>query len=326
MTLFVTKKLQRNLTYFVYFNDWTGEILSIGTQKRDDTAACFIETQSDIAAQIIRGEATDFEYLVDITDFANSSIIHKNEVLRIRQQEDQLFLIPKFHMNQWTIRIKLYTENKKILFEVNEEFLRNLVSFNVSNQIKVDKPTLLEFYLTLKDNPDYLIETYQLDLGELIEHKSCVIDVPELTRHANLSSFNFLTRRYFQNYYFEIINDSYIENKPAERNTKRLKWNWVSNDEIERIEFVQENNSLVITSLISPQQIDNAGIKENYMDFYVVGKTPDHYLQTIRVDMSKLRMGQQLKLIMNHDIDNVNIMYKNEKLHISKRKLDVVNK
>jgi hypothetical protein len=143
MTITVSPRQRSKPKYFVYYNDWTGEIISVGTEPRADTPAPFLETVDDAAGQIVRGEVNGQNYIISSDRFLEQRLIHKNEFLQLRRQEDELFLLPAAATDGWNIRARLFTKNKRLVIEANKDMLGRLVAHSLNRQIKLDVRTAI---------------------------------------------------------------------------------------------------------------------------------------------------------------------------------------
>ena len=311
MTITATPRQKSKPNYFVYYNDWTGEIVSVGTSLRSDSPATYLQTDNVIAYNIMRGLASEQDYIVVDGADDQKTLVGKSEFLHLRNQEDQLFLLPRIATQRWDIRIRLFTKNNKLIIDANQNNISKLVSHNARSRIKLDAKTAFEFYLIRENNPDHLIEVISVDAEELINNAYMSLDISHLSRYASMTDLAFMTRRYFENY----DTDESRENATT--------WQVVQPLPGSHIELVQQGKYITVNSLVSADQLfDDAGLWKTQLEFFVVGDTPDHYMGSFSIDISRLRIGQLEKYQVDFDIDQIDLIYTNPKLRVSKRKME----
>lgn len=316
------KKRQRSQAeYVVYYDEWTGEVLTIGSSEQEDNANPFIKTKNTDAKRVIDGTLDINDLIVSSDLNKEEELVLKSEVLQIRRQEDNLFLLPKRPLMYWDICVKLYTTNRKIVIEVNQETLQRLITFNIRNEIQVASPASLDFYITKQDVPDHLIEILKVDATDLIKNKCIVFDATDIIPYAEIEKIDIFTQRRFENYYFEVIADKYVE-ETDELIVNGKIWQAADDRMPSHFEIVQNGNKLSITSAIGIKQLCEYGIYSRFMPFYIVKGSPDEYITSFNVDIATLRTGKADVFEIDFDIDEVNILYKNSKLRVNKRKID----
>lgn len=324
MTIVAKPRNRQQPNYYVYYNDWTGEILSAGRTPRDDTPANCLVTQSSIIKKILEGTATVTDFIVCQDQNNEYQVTEKSEFLNLRKKEDSLFVIPQKLSDDWDISVHLYAKNNILLFKINNSTISRLVSRNVQNNIVLDKDIEFEFYLTKSNQPDYLFNVIKISAIDLINYQAVAVDISDIRRHVNITDVSIMTRRYFQNYSLNILQESYIDTtirKPLNENL----WSVVDSDLSSHIIITQQKDQITIRCKASAQQLNDLNVTDRYLSLFVVGNTPDQYLGKISLDIAQLRTGQIQTYKTNIDIDTINFLYHNSKLRIGKRKLDVIN-
>jgi hypothetical protein len=320
MTVTVKRRQRSQPKYYIYFNDWTGEIISVGNSLRTECPAPYIETTDSNAAEILNGTLSNQQFIVSSNRFNEQKLIRKNEFLQLRQQEDSLFLLPDHRLQDWDVRAKLYLRNRKLVFEINRKKLKKFVAHTAEREMKLNARALFEFYVIRRDRPDYLVETFQVDASSLIRYGTACVDMGYVMSTVGLDDISILTRRYFENYYFELVNDAYVEKDQAEQYRPDNYWNLAVESGNAHISFVQKNDIVTVKSLVGAEQLDDLGIHELKMPFFVVTESPDHYVDTFEVDMSRIRIGQTMKFQTDFDLDTVQILHRNPGIQVIKRK------
>jgi hypothetical protein len=321
MNIIVNQRQKAKPNYFVYYNDWTGEILSVGTAIRSGSPATYLETDNPIASDILKGLASNQNYIVCDGLNSQKELVGKSEFLRLSSKENQLFLLPPRANKQWDIRIRLFTANNKLVIEANQTSISKLVSLNAKKQIKLGTKTDFEFYVVRNNEPDYLIDIVKADAEGLINDGCVCIDAGHLIRHAGALDLAILTRRYFENYYFEVVDEMFVE--PITATEKSSAWGIAGHLDSSHIELVQQGKYLAVYSKVSADQLfDQAGLWQPTLNFFVVDETPDHYIDMFSVNVSRLRTGQPERYQIDFDIDQVELIYANPRLRVSKRKIE----
>jgi len=307
---------------YVYYNDWTGEILSLGKSKRSDTPAPYITANDEIARNIFNGTASETHYMVTMDFGDGQKLVKKDEVLRLRRREDDLFLLPRQRLNNWDIRTKIYTDNSRFVVEFNPGIIDRLVSIKMRKEITLDRDAEFEFYIVRKDRPDHLIKTIKVDAESLIVQGKQAFDISDVVKYASLHDVDVLTRRYFENYYVTVTRDQFIDTAD-QRKFKRYsnRWQFVSSAAAGHFTFEQENDILTVKSNVTVNELNELEFFMRKMKFYVVGKTPDHLIDTFAVNVANLRMGRPERFLVDFDIDDIGIMFQNPQIKINKRKV-----
>ena len=163
----VKRQRQKSKDFFVYYNEWTGEIQSAGTAERNDTRLPFIKTSDKVIERIIHGRANHKHYMVSFDDNNDFRVIKKDNVLRLRKQEDSLFMLPGRRLDKWDIRVKFYAVNNKMTVELNPDSIRVLTNMNLRAELKIEEKRNLNLFVIRKNQPDYLIETFEIDPADL---------------------------------------------------------------------------------------------------------------------------------------------------------------
>src|SRR5210317_1034464 len=106
-------------SYFVFYNEWNGEITHVSRSKPVDNSQVFLETTDIVAKKILKGDVNERDYIVAFVDEENLGIIKRDDKLRLRSSEKTLHQISRTFKKDWDIRAKIYTGNNKLLLEIN---------------------------------------------------------------------------------------------------------------------------------------------------------------------------------------------------------------
>lgn len=320
MTITPKQRQRSTPEYYVYYNKWTGEIITTGRSEQQDTSNPYIITTDPIAARIVNGTDSEQNYIISGDRKGNNSIVSKSEYLHLRAKENVMYPVPQDRIDTWDIRATIYTTNNKIVVEANSSMIDRLVAFNMRSKATSQNDATFEFYMVKKNHPDHLIEFVSIPADDLISHRNVVLDVGDIIPYANISDVTMLTQRYFENYYFNIINDNYVDEDVRDESLIK-KWQVAESGIAAHIDFSQTDKQLIVSSVVTTEQFIETGMPNNVMEFYIVGDTPDKFVTQLSVDMAKLQVGQLERFDIDFDINYVNIMYQNPKLKVNKRKI-----
>jgi len=321
MTITAKPRKRSKSKYYVYYNDWTGEILSVGNYLRTDTPAKCILTEDLAAGNIVSGIASDQDYIVGFDSDNKQKLIRKSDILRLRKQEEALFLLPEQSLNSWDIRVRLYKKNAQLVIEINSDMVSKLVAYEHQRIILTNR-AYINFYLIRRNDPDYLIKTISVDAEDLINYGKISFDINDIITSANMDDISILTRRYFKNYYFELFNDQFVNTDvKIPSNSIHQLWQNADNNQNAHIVFTQKGTQVEVESLVSAEQLTDVGMNHTRIPFYLVGEQPDDYLQKVNINIAKIRMGQKENFTTDYDIMNATILFQNSKLKIKKRKI-----
>lgn len=318
MTITIKRKNRSAPKFYIYYNDWSGEILSIGSSLRDDSSAPFILIESEVAASILAGKANDRNYVVDIE--SKKALIKKTDLLRLFY-EKKLFLIPKIKIPNWDIRATIYTENKKLSIEINPKILQKLLSFQMHDGTTTPDDAYFEFYITKKDRPEFLIDTIQINRVDLFKHERLEFNISHISKYSNLRELDIITNRYFENYYLNFVK-KYVKSTVSNDSTqKQQKWQIITDDDKDtHISFIQTGRIVSIKTNASHDVFAKLKIYSKKIPIYVIGETPDELLDSFELDFLSLFRGSVIKYKFEHDISQVNLLHQVSGLKISKRK------
>jgi hypothetical protein len=306
------------IDYYVYYDEWTGAIVSAGrTKVATQTNPCLI-TRDTTVQRIINGELNDREYIVVLDDNNEFTLIERDNVVRLRKKEDELIVIPTNNHKNWDVRIRVFTVNHKMTIEFNDNSIRKLTSIWLRTPTSIKEQDNLVFYVAKDNQPDYLIETFEFDASEIFDSGILVVDVSMLSRYTSYSDLSLLTQRNFKNYQFEVVNDMYVDVASNTKKTTPLVY--TNNADDAHFDFIQHQNTVIVNSNISSSQFDDVGLHGKEAIIYITGPQVDQFYDRFELDLVKLRQQQSLEFETDFDLDQCQLLHKYPKLTIHKRK------
>ena len=188
----------------VYYDTETGDIVTVTNREKDFIEHPFIETNSDDARRILMGHVDPKKFaVVDVNQ--ELKLVEKSAVLRIKEAERRLSVIPLNEKTKADVNIIMYINNWKMEVNFNQDtlyrmtgkrFFRN-ISLNPEKDGSYDPITLF----LIKDNdPNFLVRTIEIDPAELIEEGYLIFDMAPLRRVCALGDVSILTKKIFQSY------------------------------------------------------------------------------------------------------------------------------
>ena len=188
----------------VYYDDENGDVVTVTNRAKDQIKSPYIVTDSDDARQILMGHVDPKKFaVVDVNH--ELKLVEKSAVLRIKEAERRLSVVPLNNKTKADINIILYINSWKMEVNFNQDtlyrmtgkrFFRN-ISLNPEQDGIYDPITLF----LIKDNdPNFLVKTIEIDPGELIEEGYLIFDMAPLRRICGLGEMSVMTKKIFSSY------------------------------------------------------------------------------------------------------------------------------
>ena len=198
------KKDKPPVRWCVYYNDNTGEVETVTNREKNFLKLPHITTDSDDARQILMGLVDPKKY--SVVEVAHEfKLVEKTSVLRIKQAERRLSVVPLNNKQKADVNIIMYINSWKMEVNFNQDtlyrmtgqrFFRN-VSLNPEDGGEYD-PIIL--YLIKDNDPNFLVKTLEVDPAELIEQGYIIFDMSPLRRICGLGEIKILTKKIFSSY------------------------------------------------------------------------------------------------------------------------------
>jgi hypothetical protein len=310
--LTVTKRSNDTPTeYYVYYNTWNGEISRISTTLEEDTKEPYVVTEDVAAAKILSGKIQISDFIVSFVDDNSNdlSFMKKDNVLRLRSSELRLHQIPKALLTDWDIKLQIYKQSHKLQVEINPSSIQKLTSFTYKKHLEISKDSDLTLYVIKHNNPEFLIDTIEIDPVELLENGNIIYNISAVTKYTTYDDIGFITRRCFKNYYLELLDKKLINEQPK---LKKYRKNYICpvvKDDTGHIEVLFSKNDIVFESKIAPNQLGSIGLFEESFNVYVVSDTPDGYQGTLSVDMKNIYKHGKHRIVTNANLDQFTLIH-----------------
>jgi len=190
--------------YFVYYDEWTGEIQQI-TNRQKNSKWPFIKTRDEVASKLLMG-------VLNISKFQVAELLEgpvllpKSDVVRIKRAEEVLSSVPFAKPDTLSdINIILYKQDWKMEVNFSQDTLYRMTGKRYSNQTVIN-PELggeydkIQLFLIKDNDPTYLINTIEIDPVDLISSGFKVFELDNLRNVCALGDVRVLTKRIFKSY------------------------------------------------------------------------------------------------------------------------------
>lgn len=305
-------------SYFVYYNEWNGEIIRVTRRHLPENKEEYIETNDIIAQKILKGTVNERNYIVAFNDQEELKIIPRDDTLRLRSSEKTLHQISRQWNRDWDIRAKIYTKNSKLLVEINPNSITKLTKMTFKKNLMISKESDLTLYITKHNKPDFFIEKLDIDPVELLDTGNIVFDLNTVNQYINIKDLGLLTRRCFKNYHVEFINDSLniIQNSLI-KNRSYVVEKAYKNFPHSHLSFRNTSKGIAITPNVSVTDLEDVGLLEKKFKIHFVGNNIDEYYGTMEIDTEQLKKTGKFLLPMEADFKDLNILHNKHRLIIS---------
>lgn len=174
--------------YYVYFVDG-GKIDAITNEKRENSPLNFIKVEYNRIEKFLLGKENFSEYIVSLIDKDTPVIVKPSE--SISANTHWLLKVTDMVTNNTTLTVTWSEVNKSWKFSLNESSREQIKQIGLTAQ--------LLFFITLSDNPNFLIRTISIDMLEISSTKE--IEVPWISIvERDYYSVAVSTRRFFESY------------------------------------------------------------------------------------------------------------------------------
>lgn len=287
--------------YYVYYDEWSGEIKNISGKSRK-SQDLYIVTEDSIAAEIMMGILSPKNYVV-IDSADGTHIIHRSAALQIKKAEDNLSKIPLmttaldndinviFYLDSWKMEVNISQDTMYKLTgkRFNQKFTKEQ---NVNN-------SALDLYLIKHNNPMFLVDVKRIDPIELMNNGFTMFDMSHLQTKIGLGDIDVLTRRVFKTYGLK-IKQNYVTVDYHTRKSHRRVHSGISGD-----------NKIWSTFSVSPS---TGGwiVRSNFedpieqkiyrdLDIFLTGQNPNELKGKIKIPFEKIGWNQEF--LLKTDVD-----------------------
>jgi hypothetical protein len=177
--------------YYVYFDE-TGKIDSITNEKKLNSPLSFIEVEYKRVEKLLLGTENFINYVVSLADKDTPVLVKKTEDAGVNT--NLLVNIDQISSANTTLNVKWDVNNKSWKFYVNPEYKNQFRDLGLSSQ--------LLFFITVKNNSNFLVNAFSIDMKELIKSDSIVFPWKSVIEE-NFDNISISTKRFFDSYGIE---------------------------------------------------------------------------------------------------------------------------
>jgi len=211
--------------YYVYYDDFSGEITDIANKQLLNNSNPFIVTEDETASKIMMGVLNPKKWIIaDLVD--GMTLVRKTDAIRIKEAENYLSKIPKvsFTMDS-EINVVLYVNDWLMEVNVSQDTVYRLTGkrFNTKLDSSVNASgSIMDLFIIKHNDPSYLVQRLKIDPIELMNNGYLLFDLSHLKTKIGLNSLDVLTRRIFKTYGLKYkqnyVKLDYHTSKSARRN------------------------------------------------------------------------------------------------------------
>jgi hypothetical protein len=147
-----------------------------------------------------------------------------------------------------------------------------------------------------------------------------VVDVADIEKYVSPNNVSIMTCRQFNHYYFDVVDDALVD---MDVDTPRHSlFNWGISSEttdVVHVEISQLGNNLLVNNMVSNAQLDTIGLTAGTIELYVIGNTPDDFIDCVSIDVAQLREGNIDARIVDYDLAAVTLLHRDPYLIVGKR-------
>lgn len=313
--------------FFVYYDEWNGNILNIST-KLVDIDHAVLRTESLVARDILKGKISKKSFVVaEISGI--HQLVSRNEIVAIRKQESVLTKIPKMGMS-FSADINLILYKQDWMLEINLNQDTKLALLGKRHSVKIDKSKIndhddLVLYCIERNRPFNLFEKIVVDPIDLVNNGYMLVDLSYLRNKVSIADLDFLTKRIFKNYNLK-IKDKYVSVDYHSRKTHRRGYTTITTDEKQSTNFTisPSTNGWIIKS-----NFDDPHEHKIYRDIkiFLVDDGPFGLVDKIVLPYNKIGYFREIMVTTNVDprdcfmiinAEHKNITFKYEEIKYAK--------
>jgi len=319
VTKTLTSKQQNdNLrSYFVVFDTHSGKIHKINNSyvKTVDDAHTQIETVNSVCNDIIKGKKSLKKYGM-VWDIINEKwdIGKRSTTLIIESTHNKLIPFDKnIDPSTAEIFVKVFYDANKIVVEANRENITSIKNLSDITEISTTETNLLDIYVTRKNDPDYLINTINVDPLTLFKRgRQNIFLKDSLSTHVDWENISLYAKSVFNTYGWSVQS---INTRAALTGTHKVVQQSNVEDSFNININVVDNVMNIESKLTLAENYFFGG--RNKMRFVVCNNHIDNLVGAFEVSTEQLLQDTSTVNINFKWPDNPILLYKNNYLAVS---------
>ena len=199
MTISIIQKPKKLVDYYVYFEQWAGEIVNISSQPIENINHPYIITNDPITTKIMHGKADLFDYVVE-----GQQVISREDRQILRMGKSNIYEIEEGQNKEWDISLRMF-KNGMLQIEYNVQRIRHF-----------DTDIDIIFFITKKDDINFFVAHISTKLVDLIQ-EPLYFDLKHIRQYIDIFDVSFITYRQFEYYNLEFIDEPHDKNYSRNR-------------------------------------------------------------------------------------------------------------
>lgn len=323
LTLLTNKTERKEHTkWCVYFDEESGDVITVTSKPHETVHHPYLRTASEDARKILMGIEDPRKFaVVDLSE--GHKLIERGDVVRLREAENYLTKIPFDNNITYDVNVIFYINSWKMEVNFSQETLYKMtgrrkfrdVKINPEKEGRYDKITL---YLIKENDPNFLIETIEVDPVELIVSGYILFDMSSLRNVCGLGEVHVMTKKIFKHY-------------GAKRKSHFGQADFVSRLSKRRNEAIIKEQTTDITTTFTVIRKDNDQyyLKSNFENpheskifndliLYLISKNnPNQLLDYVKVPIKEIGYQKEFYLTTNYSLENCSFLCREENKNIT---------
>jgi len=323
LTLLTNKTERKEPTkWCVYFDEETGDVITVTSKPHESVQYPYLKTTSDYARKVLMGIEDPRKFaVVDLSE--GHKLIERGDVLRLREAENYLTRIPINNNLTHDVNIIFYVNSWKMEVNFSQETLYKMtgrrkfrdIKINPEKEGRYDKITL---FLIKENDPNFLIDTIEVDPAELIVNGYLLFDMSSLRNVCGLGEVHVMTKKIFKHY-------------GVKRKSHFGQADFISRLSKRRNEAVikEQNQDITTTFTVIKRDNDQYYLKSNFenpheskifndMILYLISKNnPNQLLGYVQVPIDEIGYQKEYYLPTDYSLENCSFLCREENNNIT---------
>lgn len=323
LTLLTNKTERKEPTkWCVYFDEETGDLITVTSKPHESIDHPFLRTTSDDARKVLMGVEDPRKFaVIDVSE--GYKLIERGDVVRLREAENYLTNIPINNNLSQDVNIIFYVNSWKMEVNFSQETLYKMtgrrkfrdVKINPEKEGRYDK---IKLFLIKENDPNFLVDTIEVDPAELIVNGYLLYDMSSLRNVCGLGELRVMTKKIFKNYGIKRKSHfgqaDFVSRLSKRRNEAVIK---DQRDEITTTFTVirKDNNQHYLKS-----NFENPNETKIYNDLilYLIPKNnPNQLLGHIHVPIKEIGYQKEYYLTNDYSLENCSFLCREENNNIT---------
>lgn len=308
-------------SWWVKIHEPTSRILQISSRMlREDILedSLIFECWNPLCGEILQGK-TPKKWVGPVYDIENKvwdiAMRGRNILLETLSNKLQKIEID-FTPAQSDVYLKVYKDTNSIGMFVNFESIKRTMNLIEIEEIRKTDGTFFNLFFTGKNDPDYLIDSVEIDPFTLLSKKSIEVPFPDVIKYRDWEDISIYTRPIFHNYGMEILEKHIGKKDITNKNTLLRRAEPLDIDTHFTI-YKSGTNKIKIVKEVNEQQ-DYLITSLKKIPFIVCDTEVDNYVGGFEIPGDVIRDKHTIEIETKFDIPaNPLLLYRNKQITIN---------